>query len=281
MKRKLGILAALLVCCTLIMPARTFARELPDMERAGSITLTLENGGVPLTGGVFELFLVGEIAGEDGNLEFAPSANIAGYTGRFDHIESSAAAQEIWNYVTLNSVPAYTTMVNTDGTVVFRDLRPGLYLVAQKESSGEYQGISPFLVSVPRVENGTYLYDVDAAPKIGTVIPVTTPGTAQTTPRDPGVPGYTTTPEVPGYTTTPEVPGYTTTPEVPGYTTTPGTPGYTTTPYTTVPPAEQPEPTLPQTGQLNWPVPVLTCAGLVLFVFGWTLRFTKKNEDAQ
>ena len=48
-------------------------------------------------------------------------------------------------------------------------------------------------------------------------------------------------------------------------------------PETTVPPSTQPEdPKLPQTGQLNWPVPVLAAAGLGLFTLGLILR--KKEE---
>ena len=50
-------------------------------------------------------------------------------------------------------------------------------------------------------------------------------------------------------------------------------------------PTQPPEPTkptdpvLPQTGQLNWPVPILVVGGLVLFLFGWFLYFNdhKKN----
>lgn len=39
------------------------------------------------------------------------------------------------------------------------------------------------------------------------------------------------------------------------------------------------DPKLPQTGQLNWPVPVLTVLGLGLFAAGWTLRFREKRSD--
>lgn len=36
---------------------------------------------------------------------------------------------------------------------------------------------------------------------------------------------------------------------------------------------------LPQTGQLNWPVPVLAVSGLVLFSVGWLLTRDKHEED--
>ena len=43
-------------------------------------------------------------------------------------------------------------------------------------------------------------------------------------------------------------------------------------------PPEKPGGKLPQTGQLNWPVPVLAAAGLVLFAIGWGIRFRRKRE---
>lgn len=52
-----------------------------------------------------------------------------------------------------------------------------------------------------------------------------------------------------------------------------------TQPETTEPQETQPlGPTLPQTGQLNWPVPVLIVSGLILFVLGWSMRSGKKKE---
>ena len=35
---------------------------------------------------------------------------------------------------------------------------------------------------------------------------------------------------------------------------------------------------LPQTGQLNWPIPVLSVTGLLLFAIGWYLCFIEKGE---
>ncbi len=46
-------------------------------------------------------------------------------------------------------------------------------------------------------------------------------------------------------------------------------------------PTQPTDPKLPQTGQLNWPVPVLTVLGLLLFSAGWALRFHKKRDAGE
>ena len=43
-------------------------------------------------------------------------------------------------------------------------------------------------------------------------------------------------------------------------------------------PTEPEDPKLPQTGQLNWPIPIMVVAGLAFFVFGWILCFGKEKE---
>ena len=53
----------------------------------------------------------------------------------------------------------------------------------------------------------------------------------------------------------------------------------------TEPPEELPDeptptgPTLPQTGQLWWPVPVLACAGMLLFLLGWARKEKAGREE--
>lgn len=48
-----------------------------------------------------------------------------------------------------------------------------------------------------------------------------------------------------------------------------------TTPTTPTTPSGK----LPQTGQLNWPIPLLAVSGLLLFVLGWVLRFRKGDYE--
>lgn len=48
---------------------------------------------------------------------------------------------------------------------------------------------------------------------------------------------------------------------------------------------QEPKPTeptpekLPQTGQLNWPVPILAVSGLALVILGWVLSFRRKKNE--
>lgn len=51
-------------------------------------------------------------------------------------------------------------------------------------------------------------------------------------------------------------------------------------PKPTVPTPSKPDDSkLPQTGQLNWPVPLLAVSGLILFAVGWLLRFGTEKEN--
>lgn len=58
-------------------------------------------------------------------------------------------------------------------------------------------------------------------------------------------------------------------------------------PAETEPPAEPEPPALPdpeagrliQTGQLNWPIPVLAAGGFILFSYGWPVFFKKEEKE--
>lgn len=51
------------------------------------------------------------------------------------------------------------------------------------------------------------------------------------------------------------------------------------TPPTETPTESPTNPGLPQTGQLNWPIPLLAVLGLGLFSIGWALRFGRKKSN--
>lgn len=117
---------------------------------------------------------------------------------------------------------AATQQTDANGTVIFRDLTPGLYLVIRTKPASENTAYTsdPFLVSIPTVVNGTSAYQVVAEPKFSW----------DSKPSKPAVPSL------------------------------------------------KPDSSLPQTGQLNWPIPILIAMGLSLILLGGWLQRKSDHE---
>jgi hypothetical protein len=180
-------------------------------------------------------------------------------------------------------------------------------LIVQNKASSGYNALLPFMVSVPNEIENEYIYNVNGTPKLEVTktsggknlsTPTPNPGTSSTptpTPK-PGTsssPTPTVAPRDPAIITTPiptKTPGTTPTdsegnpivePSEEGGTENPVSGEVITsepTPYSNEEQAEGKTPTakqsaekLPQTGQLNWPIPVLAAIGLTAFAAGWML----------
>ena len=204
MKRMIAAIGAIL-----ILALSVFASE-PKC----SLTFRLEHDGKNLTGGSLSLYLVGIPEGD----RYVRVDVLSGSGLSFDDPDAPGTANETWNAVKQLNLEGYRESV-LDGTVSFSDLEPGLYLAVQEEACGGYSCLSPFLITLPRMEEGEPQYDVMAKPKVE-------PEPLPTEPTQP------------------------------------------TEPEPTVPD----DPELPQTGQLNWPVPLLFVGGTCLIVLGWLLR---------
>ena len=250
MKRLIALLMPLLLCSAMAVTA--YAHEAPDLSQIGSITVAMAYDGRPVPGGMLTLYRVGAVAEEDGTYRFVPTGDFIKCGAALRDPESSELAESLAAYASANRLTGTEVEIGGDGTAAASGLALGLYLVVQTGAAEGYEAVAPFLVSVPMEENGSYVYAVDATPKLSTLTPV------EPTPSTPAEPA-TPTPAEP----TPP------TPVEP----TPTTPAPPTTP------ANPAGPTLPQTGQLNWPVPVLAALGLALFAAGWALRFGRRQEQ--
>ena len=218
-KRLAVLMMTLLLCYALA--ATAYAHDVPDASRTGSIRLTMTFEGKAVGGGELTLYPVGDVAEDDGNYSFVLAESVRDSGVTLTDLEDAATAQALADYVSEHAINGRLQAIGSDGRVTFDHLPLGLYLMVQTKAADGYAPITPFLVSVPMLEEGSYLYDVDASPKMETM---------RKYPPEPVNPTETTTQAM-----------------------------------------------LPQTGQLNWPVPVLTLAGLLLFVTGWYLRFGKRK----
>ena len=237
-----ALLALTLVC---LAPATVYAHDVPGMNRTGTVTVKMESDGKAVTGGILTAYRVGEVREDDGDYSFAAvsgmerfiSDNDVGFEGVFseENLGSPELMSALAKYVAAEGFPACAEEKNENGRVVFTGVAPGLYLIVQTEASDGYKPILAFLISVPVYEDGTYVYDVNAEGKF----------------------------EIESAPPTPDRPHK---PDKPDESDEPGTPD---TPTASDRPSES---ALPQTGQLNWPIPFMAGAGLCLLTAGCVLR---------
>lgn len=210
MKKVYALLIALLLVCSL--PVTALAHDVPDLDRTGSIEIVVRYDGQAVAGGQLTCYRVGEIYEDDGNYSFVRVLD----GEPLDDITSPALAEELLAFAEDRGLPGLTVDIDSNGRARFTGLELGLYVIAQYDAADGYELLGPFLVSLPYMEDGVYLYDVTASAKSELKrVPETEP------PKD-----------------------------------------------------EK----LPQTGQLNWPVPLLAVSGLAVFSLGCVLCFGKKKE---
>lgn len=207
-----------------------------------------------LSGGQLTLYRVAEVKRKNGDLSFEYCGDFYGCGIALGDLTDSTLADQLLEYMP-QGARGTTKTVDADGNAAFEDLELGLYLIVQSKASNGYAPIKPFLVSLPMAENGKWNYEVDASPKVGGYTPVN-----PDTPKNPDGPGN---PVSPGSPDSPVAPGNPDNPAAPGK---PDNPALAGRPDGVVMNG------LPQTGQLNWPVPVLAVSGVLLFAAGWVLN---------
>ena len=215
-KAALALFTAALFLCTLAFRVSAAA---PDVSRAGSISITMTYRGQAVPGGSLTLYRVGELQLKGQRYDFLPTGDFAASGIMLENINDSALALSLSEFAKSGNLAGIKQDIDAEGRIAFRDLALGLYLLVQEDAAEGYAKVAPFLVSIPIVENGAYLYDVDGSPKLSLE-------------------------------------------QLP-----------------TEPPA--PPPSLPQTGQTQGPIPVLTVSGLLLITLGAYLCSSgrKKHED--
>lgn len=222
MKRRIfSALRVFLLLC--ILAVTVCAAEVPDLERLGSIRIRMTHQGEAVGGGTLTLYQVARVHLEnDADYSFHYVGDYESCGGSLKDF-SAATAQALAAYATENQISGVTKRVGEDGRITFENLELGLYLLVQDTAAEGYNAAKPFLVSVPGSENDSFVYDVDASPKLE----------LEQAPTEPSQPTEPSKPQ---------------------------------------------DPTLPQTGQNQWPVPVLTMLGLCLIVLGGAFVAADKKK---
>ena len=214
------------------------AQENPDTNRSGSITFSMNYNQKPMEGGSLTIYRVGAIIKKIDAFEFMLIEPLGESGLTLDELDDSMLAEKLMNLVSEKKLDGISSSIKK-GKVVFRDLKPGLYLVTQRaeETTEGFYPVNPFLISLPTWENGQYIYDLTGEPK--------------------NLPHHK--------------------PVEPGKTDEPDESDDSNESEELREPDELTE-VLPQTGQLNWPIPLMAISGALLFVFGYHVYFGKRDE---
>lgn len=187
MRKKLTVLLAALLALGLC--GRTYAAQLPDPDRRGSIVFAMDFDGVPLEGGSLAMYRVGEIAERNGDYGFACVSGIENIP--LDDLDDPALAAVLAEAAEQAGLEPVTAAI-TGGEARFGDVEPGLYVAVQHpgEETPGYAPIDPFLMSLPRWQDGVYAYDLTASPKVPLEPAPTEPDqpTEPTRPTEPNLP---------------------------------------------------------------------------------------------
>ena len=282
----------LIVYVFFLMPMTSFAQTV-DFNRKGSISLTLidRDGNTPITGAELSLYHVATASlNSKNNLSYTFTN---AFEGCGDTLDDPTLSVKLDAFVDDYSVSAEKLVTDAHGKASFTDLPLGLYFVKQTNTVEGYAPCTSFLVTVPNQSADGYVYDVNASPKTDvtkhidiTIKKVWNTGkgsqatesitvqllenatlieTAVLTAQNNWQVTYTDMPESDAYSIV-EV-------GVPkGFTATYSKSGYVFIVTNTS--------TLAQTGQLLWPIPVLSLTGLFLVAVGIIILRKSRNENA-
>lgn len=179
-KRILLALCAVLLIGSLTVT--THAAQIPDYDRLGSISITMTYRDQIVPGGTLTLYRVADIHVDNGDHSFFYTEEFAGCEIPLDDLSKSDIPTALAKIVKDNSLKGITKTIDQEGKVTFEELPLGLYLLVQLKAAPGYKALSPFLVSVPRNDDGSYIYDVDASPKLSLEPAPTNPPTQPTKP---------------------------------------------------------------------------------------------------
>ncbi len=239
---KKRFIALLLVAAALLCQVTAGAL---DLTKKGSIELAIQNGsGDPVSWVEVTLYQVGTVHTENNNLYFDAleglgDVELNGLTAAQNQETAAALLETVKG---MKNVASWKARTGKEGTVFFDDLEMGVYLAAQTNFNANYYAFEPFLVYLPATsaDGSKWETEIQAVPKVE----------ARPSGGEPDEPEIIPDPEVPAGPGEPEI---------------------------IIPEPEVPT-TLPQTGMLMWPIPLMAMAGLVLFAAGWSLE--KKSRKS-
>ncbi|MBO5869450.1 MAG: hypothetical protein J6Q89_01750 [Clostridia bacterium] len=144
----------------------TAAAEPIDLDKKGSIAISMQDDGKTIESGSFTIFKTADIWWNVDKYDFEYADAFAKCGIGFEKLDSLNTAKSYVDYIERNSIEGTKVEVGEYGTAIFTDLSTGLYLVMQEDSADGYEKCEPFFVTLPINGEEGWVYEIDASPKI-------------------------------------------------------------------------------------------------------------------
>ncbi len=163
-----AVIFALLLLCSSSRTALAASPSSIHPEAAGSIRLTIQDadGAEAATDGEAAVYLVAGLAENRSSWVFSDAFADCGET--IEDPGSAGLAKFLADYAEEKEITVTAVTAVENGEAVFTELPVGLYLVVQTEASSGFSPFSPFLVTLPQDGGEEWIYDIDASPKTQT-----------------------------------------------------------------------------------------------------------------
>lgn len=183
-RRMICALLVLTLLCALAMSA--YAAEAVDFSRTGSISITMTYQDAAVPGGSLTLYKVADVAVDNqSDYSFRYTEAYADCEVSLEELNASQTSQALAEYTAAQEIPGVKQEIDEAGKVFFGELELGLYLLVQEDPAEGYDTVNPFLVSVPGRQDDSYVYEVNASPKLNLEPLPTDPPTEPTDPPPP------------------------------------------------------------------------------------------------
>ena len=144
-----------------------------NVDSEAVLTLTLQENGNAVQGAEFSIYRVEKLDDAGNYSSVVPGISGSLISADMSSFDMSSAADTYRTAVDQNQIAAsQTATTGTDGTCTFTPFSSdqfGVYLVVETGKTGtaeQYSTTEPFLITLPKWENGGWKYQVDASPKI-------------------------------------------------------------------------------------------------------------------
>lgn len=236
-----------------IFGTAVFATSGPDMTETGSISISFidSTSNEPVSGGTVTLYHIAELSCSDSVYSYVYTEDFAGCDLSLDDLEANGLPSSLSAYATANNISGDSVTADTNGICIFDELPLGIYLAVQSQAASGYYAVQPFIITIPMTDENGYVYDVDATPKMQGVNQIPESSVPESSTPESSTPESSSSPS--------------------------NDDSSTRDPNADVGGVN--DGNLPQTGQLNWPIPVLAGAGVLLFFLGWALTFSRNKKN--